>query len=33
MNTALDQFRIKKTLIVEDHPDMLEILTWQMEMF
>ncbi len=31
MNTALDQFRMKKALIVEDHPDMLEVLTLQME--
>jgi len=31
MNTALDQFRMKKALIVEDHPDMVEILTLQLE--
>ena len=31
MNTALDQFGMKKALIVEDHPDMLEVLTLQME--
>ncbi len=31
MKTAMDQFRMKKALIVEDHPDMLEILTMQME--
>ncbi|MCH7570556.1 MAG: response regulator [Deltaproteobacteria bacterium] len=23
---------MKKALVVEDHPDMLEVLTWQMEM-
>ncbi len=23
---------VKKVLVVEDHPDMLEVLTWQMEM-
>jgi two-component system alkaline phosphatase synthesis response regulator PhoP len=32
MNTVLDQFRIKKALIVEDHPDMLEVFTWQLSM-
>jgi len=31
MNTAMDQFRMKKVLLVEDHPELLEILTWQME--
>ncbi len=31
MNTALDQFRMKKALIVEDHPDLLDLLTIQME--
>ncbi len=31
MNTALDQFRMKKALIVEDHPEMVEILTLQLE--
>ncbi len=31
MNTALDQFRMKKALIVENHPDMLEVLTLQLE--
>lgn len=31
MNTALDQLRMKKALIVENHPDMLEVLTLQME--
>ncbi len=31
MNIALDQFRMKKALIVENHPDMLEVLTLQME--
>ncbi|MCH6545260.1 MAG: response regulator, partial [Deltaproteobacteria bacterium] len=23
---------MRKVLVVEDHPDMLEVLTWQMEM-
>ena len=32
MNTALDQFRMKKALIVEDHPDLLHILTLKLEM-
>ncbi len=31
MNTAMDQFRMKKVLLVEDHVDLLEILTWQVE--
>jgi CheY-like chemotaxis protein len=31
MNTALDQFRMKKALIVEDNPDLLDLLTIQME--
>ncbi len=31
MNTAMDQFRMKKVLLVEDHPELLEILTWQVE--
>ena len=31
MNTALDQFRMKKALIVEDHPDLHEVLTLQLE--
>ena len=27
----MDQFRMKKVLLVEDHVDLLEILTWQVE--
>ncbi len=32
MKIVMDRFRKKKALVVEDHPDMLEVLTWQMEM-
>jgi len=32
MKTAMDQFRMKKALIVEDHPDLLHILTLKLEM-
>jgi len=32
MKIVMDRFRKKKALVVEDHPDMLEILTRQMEM-
>jgi len=32
MNTAMDQFRMKKALIVDDHPDMLDFLTSQLSM-
>ncbi len=32
MNTAVDQFKMKKILIVEDHPDLLHILTLKLEM-
>ncbi len=31
MNTALDQFRMKKALIVEDHPDLLDALAQQLK--
>ena len=31
MKAAMDRLRMKKALLVEDHPDLLEILTWQME--
>ncbi len=31
MNTALDQFRMKKALIVEDHPDLLDALARQLK--
>ena len=31
MNTALDQFRMKKVLIVEDHPDFLDALARQLK--
>ncbi len=31
MDTQFDHYRMKKVLIVEDHVDLLEILTWQME--
>ncbi len=32
MKTAMNQFRMKKALIVEDHPDLLHILTLKLEM-
>ena len=32
MKIEMDRFRKKKALVVEDHPDMLEVLTWQLEM-
>ena len=32
MKTAMGQFRMKKALIVEDHPDLLNILTLKLEM-
>ena len=32
MKTAMNQFRMKKALIVEDHPDLLHILTLNLEM-
>jgi len=32
MKTAMDQFRMKKALIVEDHADLLHILTLNLEM-
>jgi len=32
MNTAMDRVKLKKALIVEDHPDMLTILGFQMEL-
>ena len=32
MKIVTDRFRKKKALVVEDHPDMLEVLTLQMEM-
>jgi len=32
MKTAMDQFRMKKALIVEDHPDLLHVLTLKLEM-
>ncbi len=32
MKTAMGQFRMKKALIVEDHPDLLHILTLKLEM-
>ena len=31
LGTKMDWVRMKKALIVEDHPDMLEVLTMQME--
>ncbi len=31
MKTASNRVCMKKALLVEDHPDLLEILTWQME--
>jgi len=31
MNTAMDQFRMKKALIVDDHPDMLDFLVLKQE--
>ncbi len=31
MNTPMDQFRTKKALIVEDHPDLRHLLKLQME--
>ena len=32
MKIVMDRLRKKQALVVEDHPDMLEVLTWQMEM-
>ncbi len=32
LKTFKERVKMKKVLVVEDHPDMLEILTWQMEM-
>ncbi len=32
MKTAMGQFRMEKALIVEDHPDLLHILTLKLEM-
>jgi two-component system alkaline phosphatase synthesis response regulator PhoP len=30
MKTEIDRASMKKALVVDDHPDMLEILTWQL---
>jgi CheY-like chemotaxis protein len=32
MNTAMNRFKTKKALIVEDHPDTLNLLTMELEM-
>jgi two-component system alkaline phosphatase synthesis response regulator PhoP len=32
MKAAMDRLRMKKALIVEDHTDLLEMLSWQMEL-
>ncbi len=32
MNTAIDRVKMKKALIVEDNPDMLKVLEFQMEL-
>ncbi len=32
MKAAMDQFRMKKALVVEDHPDILHFLTLKLEM-
>jgi len=32
MKAAMDRLRIKKALLVEDHTDLLEMLSWQMEL-
>jgi len=32
MKTVTNRVRIKKVLIVEDHPGMLDVLTWQLSM-
>jgi len=31
MSTAIDRVRTKKAIIVEDHPDLMEVLTLQLE--
>ncbi len=30
MKTVTDRVRMKKALVIEDHPDMLDVLTWQL---
>ncbi len=32
MKAAMDRLRMKKALLVEDHTDLLEMLSWQMEL-
>ena len=32
MNTAIDRVKMKKALVVEDNPDMLKVLEFQMEL-
>jgi two-component system alkaline phosphatase synthesis response regulator PhoP len=32
MKAAMDRVRMKKALLVEDHTDLLEMLSWQMEL-
>ena len=32
MNTAIDRDKMKKALVVEDNPDMLKVLEFQMEL-
>ncbi len=32
MKTAVDRVKLKKALVVEDHPDILTVLGFQMEL-